>query len=250
MKNNSFRFFLSKIIPFRIRRRFKIWVRNWRDFHSGDARKFILTKKINGKRAFSPQIELETAFKKAEFVENKIQNIRLAAQKINQFEIPPGAVFSFWKIVGPPVSSRGFLEGRTILNGKLRADSGGGLCQLSSMLYYLALKTGLKIKERHAHSVDFYAENERFLPLGSDATVFFGYKDLRFENSLDQPIWFEFEITNDKICAKINAPEKIFPHKIEFFRHENEAFRIVNTLTINELGKKTLLAESIYRIPK
>ena len=113
----------------------------------------------------------------------------------------PGQIFSFWQLVGEPSARRGYLDGRTLKNGRVEADPGGGLCQLSGILYLLALRGGLEMLERHAHSVDLYSGSTRFAPLGSDATVFWGYMDLRFLNSTDAPIAFRFEILEEKMTA-------------------------------------------------
>jgi vancomycin resistance protein VanW len=239
---------MKKLIPLAIRRQLKIIQRTIQDWQSGDAKHFISRKKNDVAADFLPQIEVEMAFRKAAFVENKIHNIQLAANFIEPLLFEPNQLFSFWKIVGKPSRSRGFRDGRTLRNGRVEADPGGGLCQISSAIYWLALQSGLEIVERHAHSIDIYAENARFAPLGSDATVFFGYKDLRLRNPFSFPVSFAFEISDAQMVAKICASEKVFQKKIEFERHENVGFRVVNTLIINELGTKKHIETSTYRI--
>ena len=85
------------------------------------------------------------------------------------------------------------------MNGKLVFSAGGGLCQLSSLLYHLSLLAGLEILERHAHSVDIYQEEERFTPLGADATVSFPYRDLRIRNTFNCPIRFTIDLEEESI---------------------------------------------------
>jgi hypothetical protein len=94
---------------------------------------------------------------------------------------------SFWHVVGRPSVARGFLPGRSLLAGELRPDYGGGLCQLSGLIYYASLMAGLTIVERHPHSRDIYDEQMRYAPLGADATVAYGFKDLRVLSSLSFP---------------------------------------------------------------
>jgi vancomycin resistance protein VanW len=48
-----------------------------------------------------------------------------------------------------PTSARGFLPGRSLLAGELRPDYGGGLCQLSGLIYNVSLMAGLEVLERH-----------------------------------------------------------------------------------------------------
>ena len=107
----------------------------------------------------------------------KIENLRLAARALDGLEIPAGATFSFWRQLGRTTRRRGFTTGRELREGCLVPSTGGGLCQLSGLLYQAALEAGLEIVERHAHS--------RILPgsaaaRGLDATVFWNYVDLRF----------------------------------------------------------------------
>ena len=107
----------------------------------------------------------------------KIQNLRLAVRAIDGVELEPGDLFSFWRQVGRPVRSRGFVDGREIREGCVIVSVGGGLCQLSNLLYQAAVASGCEIVERHHHSMrlpDSAAEE------GRDATVFWNYIDLRF----------------------------------------------------------------------
>ena len=65
-----------------------------------------------------------------DYVEAKIHNITLALKGVNNLPVAPGAIFSFWHVVGRPTSARGFMPGRSLLGGQLRPDYGGGLCLL------------------------------------------------------------------------------------------------------------------------
>jgi hypothetical protein len=107
----------------------------------------------------------------------KVHNLRIACRALDGLVIPAGAVFSFWRQVGPPHSVRGFAAGRMLKEGCMMPAIGGGLCQLSNALYAVALDAGCRIVERHAHS--------RIVPgsvaaVGRDATVAWNYVDLRF----------------------------------------------------------------------
>ncbi len=112
----------------------------------------------------------------------KVHNLRVACRRLDGLAIPAGAVFSFWRQLGPPWASRGFVPGRMLKQGCLMPVVGGGLCQLSNALYDVALQAGCAILERHAHS--------RVIPgsvaaLGRDATVAWNYVDLRFAPDRD-----------------------------------------------------------------
>ncbi len=130
-------------------------------------------------------------------VAGKIQNLRLAAAKLDGLLIAPGQVFSFWEVVGPPTRWRGYVAGRELREGCMVASVGGGLCQLSNALHLAALEAGVRVIERHAHS--------RVVPgsiaeTGKDATVFWNYKDLRI--SASQPILIRAQLTRARLIIR------------------------------------------------
>lgn len=90
------------------------------------------------------------------FYENKVINITRGAHLLHQNLIPPNQYWSFWHRIKRPSASNGFVVGRNLVNEQLVAQTGGGLCQISSMIYHLALLSGLTVIERHSHSVDIY----------------------------------------------------------------------------------------------
>ena len=139
-------------------------------------------------------IDLEQPFFPSETLSDKIYNLRVAAESINAFVMQPDDLFSFWHIIGNPNKPGKFRKGRIIKNGELALEVGGGLCQVSGIIYHIALIAGLKIVERHNHSVDIYTESDRYTPLGTDATVAYGYKDLRIVNSYPFPIQFKLTV--------------------------------------------------------
>ena len=68
--------------------------------------------------------------------ENKVTNIRLAAEKINGIVVNPGETFSLWKTIGKTTEKEGYKEGLVIRRGgKLGADIAGGLCQMANMVH-------------------------------------------------------------------------------------------------------------------
>jgi vancomycin resistance protein VanW len=105
-----------------------------------------------------------------------------------------------------------------LISGKLKEDYGGGLCQLSSIIYHLSLIAGMDIWERHNHSVDIYKERDRFTPLGSDATVVYGYKDLRIRNNLGTPVKISLSIIDNNLKCVFSSSQPLKRHKIVFHR--------------------------------
>src|SRR6185369_9452160 len=112
----------------------------------------------------------------------KVENLRQAAKRFDRIAIPADGIFSFWKQLGKPTQSRGFVAGRMLKEGCLVASTGGGLCQLSNALFDVALKSGAEIVERHAHSRRVPGSAAQF---GRDATVAWNYVDFRFKAPQD-----------------------------------------------------------------
>ena len=133
-------------------------------------------------------------------VMGKIQNLRLAIQKLNGLEVEANEVFSFWTHIGRASRRKGYVAGRELREGCLVPSVGGGLCQLSNALYDAALQADFEIVERHAHT--------KIIPgslaeSGRDATVFWNYVDLRFKANHRYRI--EAELTSDSLVLRYKA---------------------------------------------
>lgn len=229
--------FILNIIPYRLRLYLKLISRSLKDKSAS----IKFAKKNYDKQCFKYSIDTIQDIKQSSYFENKLENIKLGAQKIEQYIIEPNDTFSFWKIVEVPSPKNGFKLGRNLIHGKLKADYGGGLCQLSGIIYVCALKAGLVITERHNHTVDIYEEEERFTPLGSDATVVYGYKDLRFINKYKFPIKFSFHITNNNITCKLQSNTEIKENSFDFTRIQENNIIIVSTVSEDKV-----IAKSVY----
>lgn len=154
----------------------------------------------------SASSELWTHQSDAEFplTAGKIQNLRVACAALNGTEVPANATFSFWKQLGRTSAGKGYVDGRELREGCLIPSIGGGLCQLSNMLYSAALDAGLDIVERHAHSRTIpgsLAEKNR------DATVFWNYVDLRFRAPF--PFRLETVLTGNELSVRIFGKESV-----------------------------------------
>lgn len=227
-----------------IKRQVRLLLRALHDVRTGARVKFAGPSPA-GSRGLEYVVSLRQPIRPGASVQNKLINIRLACAHIRQVTIRPGQIFSFWHIVGKPSESNGFRRSRNIVGGRLSEDVGGGLCQVSGMLYHLALLAGLEVQERHPHSLDIYREEERPAPLGSDATVVFGYKDLRFENPYPFPLSFSFEVSDNQLICQLTSSGFIAKKQIRFQRESNADREIVTTVEVTETGEK-ILAVSHY----
>ena len=241
---------MKQFIPPQWRLRYKVIQRSTADVFTGQHAKFVTFRPMadHQKQPFVPQIEIVQPIPATTLSDNKKHNLALAIQRLQAIVMQPGAIFSFWQLIGEPTQAKGYLEGRTIIQDQLRADIGGGLCQLSGLLYVLSLKAGLKVLERHPHSQDIYTDATRFAPLGSDATVVYGYKDFRFEQTLDVPLCLRFELGDREIRARLCAPQSLPEYAIDFQREHVESGIKVNTVRfVNSSTQPEILHSTIYK---
>ena len=114
---------------------------------------------------------------------NRNHNISITAEKINGLVLQDGESFSFNGFIGQRTAASGYLEAGVIVNGTTEQDFGGGVCQVSSMIYQSCIKADLQIDERHPHQwPSSYAE------VGTDAAVDWGNQDYAFTNNSGYPI--------------------------------------------------------------
>jgi vancomycin resistance protein YoaR len=117
---------------------------------------------------------------------NRVHNVMLSAQAVNGTILNPGEVFSYNKALGERTTEKGYKSAGAYVSGKVVQEIGGGICQLSSMLYCTALYADLEIVERANHMFIV-----TYLPLGIDATVNWGTVDFKFKNTTEYPIKIE-----------------------------------------------------------
>lgn len=142
-------------------------------------------------------------------------NVGLAARAIDGVVLQPGQVFSYHRLVGRPSRLRGFKLGLELQDSQEAAGVGGGCCQVSNMLYWLAVNAGLGIVERHRHGFDLFPDHRRSVPFGCGATVFYNYRDLRFENTLQVPVRIGLGIEDGPPDAARSRPARILVGRID-----------------------------------
>ncbi len=223
---------MKRLIPAAWRLRLRLAQRAWQDRRAGLHRRWAARHAGAGDMAsFEDRLSIRQSLGSAtgDALERKKHNLRTAARQLERVLVLPGQVFSFWRCVGEPGVESGYREGRTIVAGALSSTTGGGLCQLSGLVYLLSLQAGLKIIERHSHSGDIYTEATRFAPLGSDATVVYGYKDLRVLNDSPAALCFRFEVDGSRVTAFLCSPQDVESRRIEFKAEALESATRVET---------------------
>lgn len=174
--------------------------------------------------------------------ENKRTNLKIAITHLNEVEIKPNEYFSLWKLVGRPTKKKGYLEGLVLKSGEIDKDTGGGLCQLGNLLFWIFAHSPLTIKERYRHGFDVFPDVNRKVPFGAGATLSYNYIDLQIKNETNNSflikLWLDKTHLNGALFSKNEIKEsyKIEErnHKIEqqfwggYSRH-NQIFKITTT---------------------
>jgi len=235
---------MKNFIPPQLRLQLRVLFTRAKDI--GSLRYFSFVKKASFSTSLPRQYTISQPIRKNNFSENKKHNLRLAIQNIENRTIAPNDIFSYWHLIPQPTPQNGFKKGRNLIGNALVLDYGGGLCQLSGIIYHLVLEAGLEILERHPHSLDIYTEVTRYTPLGSDATVVYGHKDLRFRNNLGFPITFQFEILENEIWFHLCAKKKMKKHQVDFLVENKKNGKEVSVKrSIN--GKIEMCSHDFYK---
>ena len=143
--------------------------------------------------------------------ENRANNLKLAASKIDGIVLSPGEEFSYNKVVGERSISAGYKEAKIYAGGAVIDGLGGGICQISSTLYNAVMFANLKVTERHNHQfITSYVE------AGRDATVAYGSKDFKFVNNWTYPIKINVSINSGVAKVEIYGIKEETEYNISF----------------------------------
>lgn len=174
-------------------------------------------------------------------------NIHVAGQQTSDILLMPGDTFSYNKCTGARNWVNGYKSAPVIVGGKVTNGEGGGVCQVSTTIYNAALMSGLTIDEVHNHSLP-----SRYVQRGRDATVSYGYTDLKFTNPFTNPVYIKNIIGNGAITSKIYGcnldREKIIIKIVEEYRKNKitvQTYRLFLDEE-NNIMKKELVNTSFY----
>lgn len=146
---------------------------------------------------------------------NKVINLNIATKKISNIIIKPGETFSYWKLIGNPTKRKGYVDGMVLHYGKYTTGTGGGLCQLSNLLFWMALNSPLKVVERYRHSYDVFPDSNRTQPFGSGATCVYNYRDLQIYNDTDDDFQIILYLDNEYLKGEVRSNrQNLYSYKI------------------------------------
>lgn len=221
---------LRRTVPEPVRAQLARARRAVRDRTNGTHHRLMVERYVAATSTFEwhPVVTLRQDIRRSAWWEGKLANLQLGAGRLDGVILAPGQMLSFWHLVGRPSAAAGFALGRGIRGDVPGGDIGGGLCQLSGITYELALRAGLTVAERHPHSRDIYrTEEERFAPLGLDATVVWPWKDLRVSNPHAWPIRLQFAVQGMELSAALLAAQPFQTEALRLERHDDAEQRRV-----------------------
>lgn len=129
---------------------------------------------------------------------DRAANIALAAEELDGTEIKPGETFSVNAALGDTAQDERYRVAGVVNGTAIAEERGGGVCQASTALYIAAIKAGMEIVERHPHTVAC-----DYAPIGLDATLAYGQKDLRIKNATDASMFVRATALGQTVEVKL-----------------------------------------------
>ena len=130
--------------------------------------------------------------------EKRNTNVRLAAEAVNGTILQPGEEFSFNDVVGERTAAKGYKEAAAYSNGEVVDEIGGGVCQISSTMYNVVVRSGLKTTVRRSHTFE-----PSYVTPGTDAAVSWGGPDYKFMNNTSAAIGIRASYADRKVTISI-----------------------------------------------
>lgn len=179
---------------------------------------------------------------------DRVTNIKVASNNINNIIVMPNEILSVNKTIGPRLETTGFKLAHVILNDRFVDGIGGGICQVSTTLYNAALLANLKIIERNHHSIP-----STYVSVGRDATISGDSKDLKIQNNTKYPIYITNEVKGNHIKFAIYGKNDFPGRKIKITtqilseKRPTTSYKHDSTLPKGEF-KKDILPEPAYTV--
>ena len=142
-------------------------------------------------------------------------NVKNACNLINGSVIYPGEEFSVYQAISPITTDNGYEIAGAYENGQVVDSVGGGVCQVATTLYNAVIRAELDIVQRYNHSMIV-----SYVSPSDDAAIAGTYKDLRFKNNLENPVYIEGYCSGGVITFTIYGVETRPANRTISFRSE------------------------------
>ena len=114
----------------------------------------------------------------------RMANVENACSFINGTLVLPGEEFDTDAAIRPYTEENGYHYAAEYNNGQVVQGLGGGVCQVSTTLYNAVLYAELEVTQRANHSLTV-----GYVQLAQDAAISGDYKNFKFRNNTDTPIY-------------------------------------------------------------
>lgn len=166
-----------------------------------------------------------------------IKNISIASYCVNEYILRPGEIFSYNNVLGNRTREKGYQDGPVYENGKETRGLGGGICFVSSGLYYVALYSNMQIIERSNHMF-----NPGYVPSGLDSAISMGNLDLKFKNTLSNPIKIITKFDGKNLKVQFLGTDEGYSVQIKTREYDNLKAKTEYRYNSNiEKGKKNII---------
>ncbi len=182
------------------------------------------------------------------------KNIDLGVMKLNGLLIAPGEEFSAVNAIGEISEEEGFVKEYVIKEDRSVKELGGGLCQLATTLFRLALDSGLPITERmnHRYVVGYYGP-------GLDATIYGPKPDLRFVNDTANYVLLQGRVEGDQLIfefygqkdgrrseiSEVSLSDELPPPETRYIATEDLK---LGDFQCGEYPRKGITADATYKV--
>lgn len=145
----------------------------------------------------------------------RAQNVRNACNKINGTILYPGEEFSTYEKISPFTQENGYGIAGAYENGQVVESVGGGVCQVATTLYNAVIRAELDVTMRYNHSMMV-----SYVPPSDDAAIAGTYKDFRFKNNMDTPVYIEGTSDGGILTFKVYGVENRPSNRVVSFESE------------------------------
>lgn len=169
-----------------------------------------------------------------------IKNIKIASYGVNEYILGPGEVFSYNNVLGNRTREKGYQDGPVYENGREVRGIGGGICFVSSGLYYVALYSNMEIIERSNHMF-----NPGYVPAGLDSAISMGSLDLKFRNPLNNPVKIITNFDGRNLKIQFLGTDEGYRVQIETREYDEQKAKTEYRYNENlEKGKKNIIQKA------
>ncbi|WP_349931681.1 VanW family protein [Glutamicibacter mishrai] len=157
------------------------------DFTTAEAKKLGIKE---------PIVDFSTPYPASDTVRTK--NLKAGAARVTGVIVKPGERFSLLNTLGPITTANGYYSSGVVENGFSSEAVGGGLSQISTMMYNVGFLAGYDDITHQPHSRWF----DRY-PAGREATLWEGQIDMIWENNTPYGVMVQAWVSDDAVHTRL-----------------------------------------------